>query len=177
AAPASAAAVNSAPVAAAGNPAVTWVAAGAAVAATSAPEPTALPQFRLYCFRTSRPRIWVWDQAGAAEQVPRLLSRSEQARPGQAQFVPPPQEFRWPFIASAHDDQTTPVALRALQAQWQHLCGADTLAAVTVGEDSRYWLQQIGTEPRSHIASLPELQRSAAAKRQLWLDLLALCGA
>lgn len=177
AAPATAAAVNSAPVAAAENPAVTSVAAGAAVAATSAPEPTAVPQFRLYFFRTSLPFIWVCDQAEAAEQLPALLFRIQQALTGQAQFVPSPQEFRWPFIASARDDQTTPVALRALQAQWQHLCGADTLAAVTVGEDSRYWLQQIGTEPHSHIASLPELQRSAAAKRQLWLDLLALCGA
>ncbi|QQD22398.1 hypothetical protein GJQ54_11735 [Oceanospirillaceae bacterium ASx5O] len=143
----------------------------------AAPDPTVVPQFRLYFFRTSLPFIWVCDQAEAAEQLPPLLFRIQQALTGQAQFVPSPQEFRWPFIASAHDDQTTPVALRALQAQWQHLCGADTLAAVTVGEDSRYWLQQIGTEPRSHIASLPELQRSAAAKRQLWLDLLALCGA
>src|SRR5690606_12676941 len=101
AAPSSGAAVDSSPVAAAENPAVTSVAAGAAVAATSAPEPTAVPQFRLFFFRSSLPLIWVCDQTEAAEQLPTLLFRIQQALTGQAQFVPPRQEFRWPFIASA----------------------------------------------------------------------------
>ena len=102
------------------------------------------------------------------------MFRIQQALTGQAQFVAPPAEFRWPFIASAHADQSTRW-LRALQAQWQHVCGGETLPVVSVGADSRYWLQQIGIEPRSHIESLPELLGSAAAKRQLWLDLLSLC--
>lgn len=169
--PANTAAVVSAPVSA---PVVT---ATVENPTTAAPDPAAVPQFRLFFFRSSLPLIWVCDQAETAEQLPSLLFRIQQALTGQAQFVAPPAEFRWPFIASAHADQSTPVALRALQAQWQHVCGGETLPVVTVGADSRYWLQQIGLEPRSHIASLPELLGSAAAKRQLWLDLLAVRGA
>lgn len=152
--------------------------AAAAVDSTAAavPGPATVPQFRLYFFRGSLPLIWLCDQPEAAEQLPPLLFRIQQALTGQAQFVPPAQEFRWPFLASATADQSTPVALRALQAQWQHVCGGEALPAISVGADSRYWLQQIGVAPCSHIESLPELQRNAAAKRQLWLDLLAVCG-
>lgn len=167
AAPATAAAAVAAPV----------VTAAVENTTAAAPDPTAVPQFRLFFFRSSLPLIWVCDQAEAAEQLPPLLFRIQQALTGQAQFVAPPAEFRWPFIASAHADQSTPVALRALQAQWQHVCGDETLPVVSVGADSRYWLQQIGIEPRSHIESLPGLLGSAAAKRQLWLDLLAVRGA
>lgn len=134
------------------------------------------PQFHLKFYRSHLPAIWVCDAAGGDDFLPTLQFGVQRALLGQATFVPEPTDFRWPFIASPHEDQTTPVALQALKAQWQFMCAGESLVVITLGADSQHWLRQIGVSSDFHAPSAAAVAGDAALKRRLWLTLSARTG-
>ena len=132
------------------------------------------PQFQLHFFRSTLPVIWVSDQTIHPQELSALIHSAQKALTGQSLFVPDPAVFRWPFILSPHEDQSTPVALQALRAQWQFLREQGGGVLLTFGLDSQYWLEQIGVSSHFHAGSVTELWQSAGEKRRLWLALMRL---
>lgn len=51
--------------------------------------------------------------------------------------------FRWPYLETSHEDQSRPVALRALQAQWAHIRTHEIKGWVATDPTSADWLQTV----------------------------------
>jgi hypothetical protein len=81
--------------------------------------------------------------------------------------------FKWPYIQSSSEDQTTPVALRALTAQWEFLTTQGARAWVAVDEVSFNWLTKVSSKPIFSSVQVAELY-SPMAKKQLWRALHSL---
>jgi hypothetical protein len=141
------------------------------VAATATSDLTP-PRFELHFLRVSAGGVWVCDDAAQAERLAAFAYRVMSALQAPAGLLQAPLCFRWPFIESAHDDQSRPVALQALSAQWQFLRDQGVRYAVAFGQDSDHWLQQVQAPLLFRAASLSDVMQNAQYKRQLWQALL-----
>jgi len=130
------------------------------------------PRFELHFLRVSARGVWVCDDAAQAERLAAFAYRVMSALQAPAGLLQAPLCFRWPFIESAHDDQSLPVALQALSAQWQFLRDNGVQYAVTFGDGSQYWLQQVQAPLLFRGAALLDVMSDARQKRQLWQALL-----
>ena len=126
------------------------------------------PRFELHFLRVSRCGVWVCDDAAQAEAMQAFAWRVMMAMTDHTGFMQPLLRFRWPFIESAHDDQSQPVALQALSAQWRFFTEQGAAYAVCFGEDSQTWLSRVGVKPVYHSAAVTGVMQSAADKRLLW---------
>ncbi|MCD8523623.1 MAG: hypothetical protein LRY66_14230 [Saccharospirillaceae bacterium] len=130
------------------------------------------PRFELHFLRVSANGVWVCDDAAQAERLAAFAYRVMSALQAPVGLLHTPLCFRWPFIESAQDDQSLPVALQALSAQWQFLRDNGVRYAVAFGQDSDHWLQQVQAPLLFRAASLSEVMQNAQHKRQLWQALL-----
>lgn len=130
------------------------------------------PRFELHFLRVSANGVWVCDDAAQAERLVAFAYRVMSALQAPAGLLQAPLCFRWPFIESAQDDQSLPVALQALSAQWQFLRDQGVRYVVAFGQDSERWLQQVQAPLLFRAASLSEVMQNAQHKRQLWQALL-----
>lgn len=168
-----------APVSVQSEPVETLAAAVSDVASESAvvvaPEVTTdltPPRFELHFLRVSAAGVWVCDDAAQAERLAAFAYRVMSALQAPVGLMQAPLCFRWPFIESAQDDQSRPVALQALSAQWQFLRDQGVRYAVAFGQDSDHWLQQVQAPLLFRAASLSDVMQNAQYKRQLWQALL-----
>jgi len=79
-------------------------------------------------------------------------------------------EFKWPYIQGSSEDQSMPVALRALTAQWEFMSGQGARGWVSMDSTSSEWLGRVAAKPLFSVASDDELY-SPSGKKQLWLAL------
>ena len=133
------------------------------------------PHFQLFFISSSLPVVWVCDNVEEVEMLQRFIHSVQKAMQGHAAFVAQAFEFRWPFLQTHQQDQSLPVALQALHAQWSFMQKINNAqGVVAIGKASQQWLQQIQIEQVCSAPSVFELQQSAALKRQLWHSLLPL---
>lgn len=126
------------------------------------------PRFRLEFMRVSAQGIWVVDGAQNTEAVQRLIYRVMSGMRQPQDFIPQPVSFRWPFIESRHEDQSTPVALQALGAQWQFLKDQGVSYVITLGQEAKVWMERTGVTPAFHAEGVEAILTSANNKRALW---------
>lgn len=133
------------------------------------------PHFQLFFISSSLPVVWVCDNVEEVAVLQRFIHSVQRGIQGHNAFVAQAFEFRWPFLQSHQQDQSLPVALQALTAQWQFMQKINNAQGViAIGQASQQWLQQINTTQVSTAPSVLEFQKNAALKRQLWQDLLPL---
>ena len=125
------------------------------------------PRFELHFLRAGN-GIWVCDRADYAEKMQAFIWRVVSAMQGSTGFIAAPVCFRWPFIESAHEDQSLPVALQALTAQWQFLSAQGSSYVIAIGEQTPEWLGRIQVKTDFHSPSPQALMSTAAGKRKLW---------
>lgn len=125
------------------------------------------PRFELHFLRAGH-GLWVCDRLAAAEKMQAFAWRVLNALQGRSDFIGSPLCFRWPFIESAHEDQSLPVALHALTAQWQFLRDQGASYVIALGADSTQWLGRIQVQPLFSASSLQDVMTTAAEKRRLW---------
>lgn len=125
------------------------------------------PRFELHFLRAGH-GLWVADSLAAAEKMQAFAWRVLNALQGRSDFIGSPLCFRWPFIESAHEDQSLPVALHALTAQWQFLRDQGASYVIALGADSTQWLSRIQVQPLFSASSLQDVMTTATEKRRLW---------
>lgn len=139
------------------------------------PGPAATPRFQLHFVKATEHGLWVCDADSDPEYLQGFIQRVMAAWQESVVFMNKVPGFRWPFIASRHHDQSEPVALQALTAQWQVLRPQGSEGyTIALGEDAAHWLKRIGVAPLVCLPDLATLQSAADAKRRLWLALQAL---
>lgn len=129
------------------------------------------PRFKLEFLRVSEKGVWVFDDHCDVQSVQRFASKVMQAMSGQSMILSQPASFHWPFIESRHEDQSEPVALQALSAQWQFLADQGVSYCISFGESSLEWLNKIKVSPHYHHQSLRQTFTEAESKRALWYAL------
>lgn len=146
----------------------------ASVAADASVSPVAdltPPRFELHFVRVSPSMVWVVDRSDQLERIQAFAWRVLGALQMNTGFMPGTLSFRWPFIESGSDDQSRPVALQALAAQWQFIKDQGCQHLVTLGSDAQGWLAQVGAQPVFSANSVDDIMGSAVAKRSFWLAL------
>jgi len=138
------------------------------------PADTTPPRFELLFLRVSHAGVWVSDNPQEVERLQGFAWRVLQAMSDNTSFMQPPFNFRWPFIESAHEDQSQPVAVQALTAQWHFLVDQGAEYVVSFGDVSRQWLTNIGVTPVFAASSIEQVMQNPAEKRRLWLSLQTL---
>lgn len=126
------------------------------------------PRFQLHFLRVSGGGIWICDQSVAPEHLRRFAHRVLKGMQQPMDLLPVPVKFNWPFIESKHDDQSEPVALQALNAQWRFFADQGVSYILTFGDDSRRWLARIGVQSHYHHPQFTDMLSNASDKRQLW---------
>lgn len=129
------------------------------------------PRFTLEFIPVSRQGLWVIDASQSTHDVQQFAYRVLKGMAMAPDFMSQPIEFRWPFIESSHQDQSQPVALQALQAQWQFFKSQGTRYIITIGDEAQRWMSNVEAQSHCHIHSFLALQNDPQLKRQLWLSL------
>lgn len=129
------------------------------------------PRFTLEFIPISRQGLWVIDASQSIHDVQQFAYRVLKGMAMAPDFMSQPIEFRWPFIESSHQDQSQPVALQALQAQWQFFKSQGTRYIITIGDEAQYWMSNVEAQSHCHIHNFLALQNDPQLKRQLWLSL------
>lgn len=129
------------------------------------------PRFVLEFIPVSHRGLWVVDGSQTEHNVPHFAYRVLKGMGLAPDLIHQPIAFRWPFIESSHQDQSEPIALQALNAQWQFFKGQGIHYIVTVGDEAYRWMSKINAQSHHHLVDLPTLQQSAQLKRELWLAL------
>lgn len=75
--------------------------------------------------------------------------------------------FKWPYIQGSNEDQSTPVALRALTAQWEFMSSQGARAWVAMDSSSLEWLSKVAAKPLFSVDEKEDLF-SSIGKKQLW---------
>lgn len=75
--------------------------------------------------------------------------------------------FKWPYLEISSEDQSKPVALRALQAQWDHIKSQGSKQWIAVDEESSHWFEQVAQAPLLAVSSQDQLFL-AGNKKALW---------
>ena len=76
-------------------------------------------------------------------------------------------QFKWPYIEGSSEDQSMPVALRALTAQWEFMSGQGARGWVAMDGSSLEWLIKVAAKPLLSVLG-PEELYCIAGKKQLW---------
>lgn len=135
------------------------------------------PRFALEFMHLSPKGVWVVDKEQPLLPLQQMAAKALRGVGGAAAgVIPQPVSFRWPFIESRHQDQSEAVALQALRAQWEYFNSQGAEYVITIGENSRRWLEKTGAPLHHHIADANALMSSPAEKRALWLALVAVSG-
>ena len=137
----------------------------------AAPDAFEVPNISLVFVRNAMPVVWV----SAPEETQLLQSwvfTIQQAMLRTNQFLPEPMVFTWPYLKVSAQQQGRPVALQALQAQWQFLQKQGAQAAIAFSDEAKYWLEQIQVPIAYSAPSLAQSMQQADAKRALWQALL-----
>ncbi len=142
--------------------------------ADAAPVDLTPPRFELWFARATARGVWVVDGQQDLTLLRRFMLRVVTAMGAEPDLSAEPVQFRWPFIESRQHDQSRPVALQALQAQWQFVQQQGVGYVISVGSDSRDWLAAIDADVFFHIDDLQQCLTSAAHKRALWQALVSL---
>lgn len=79
--------------------------------------------------------------------------------------------FKWPYLEISSEDQSKPVALRALQAQWDHIKSQGSKQWIAMDEESSHWFEQVAQAPLLAVSSQEQLF-SAGNKKALWQALV-----
>ena len=82
-------------------------------------------------------------------------------------------QFKWPYIQGSHEDQSMPVAIRALTAQWEFMSSQGARGWVATDSSSLQWLGQVASKALYSVNERNELF-SLAGKKQLWAALQTL---
>lgn len=129
------------------------------------------PRFVLEFIPISRQGLWVIDASQSIQDVQQFAYRVLKGMGAAPDFMSQPINFSWPFIESSHQDQSRPVALQALQAQWQFFQSQGTRYIITLGAEAQQWMASVEANSHFHVADMSILQSDAQLKRQLWLSL------
>ena len=129
------------------------------------------PRFVLEFIPISRQGLWVIDASQSIQDVQQFAYRVLKGMGAAPDFMSQPINFSWPFIESSHQDQSRPVALQALQAQWQFFQSQGTRYIITLGAEAQQWMASVEANSHFHVADMSILQSDAQLKRQLWLCL------
>lgn len=131
-----------------------------------------VPNIQLFFIECQLPVLWVIDTQDIEQlnSLQRFVFALQKSLLGKAYHLRAPVEFKWPFLQSRTEDQSLPVALRALKVQWDVFAN-EQLQAICFGAQSQYWLEQAELPVFKAYESLAELLYSADLKRQLWLEL------
>jgi hypothetical protein len=129
------------------------------------------PRFVLEFIPISRQGLWVIDASQSIQDVQQFAYRVLKGMGAAPDFMSQPINFSWPFIESSHQDQSRPVALQALQAQWQFFQSQGTRYIITLGAEAQQWMASVEANSHFHVADMSMLQSDAQLKRQLWLCL------
>ena len=81
--------------------------------------------------------------------------------------------FKWPYIEGSNEDQSTPVALRALTAQWDFMSSQGARVWVSVDDAALEWLSKVSSNPMHSVRNKGELF-SLEGKKLLWQELKSL---
>lgn len=125
------------------------------------------PRFELCFVRVGGSGVWVCDRRDEVADIQQLALRVA-AVMGIPQLQPEMLGFRWPFIDNDREDQSTPVALQALKAQWQYLRSQNCEYVVALGVDATRWLAQASIPGFMVSVTVAEVLASADHKRSLW---------
>lgn len=79
--------------------------------------------------------------------------------------------FKWPYLEISSEDQSKPVALRALLAQWDHIKSQGSKQWVAMDEESSQWFEQVAQAPLLAVSSSDQLF-AADNKKALWQALV-----
>jgi hypothetical protein len=82
-------------------------------------------------------------------------------------------QFKWPYIQGSHEDQSMPVAIRALTAQWEFMSSQGARGWVATDSSSLQWLGQVASKALYSVDERSELY-SPIGKKQLWAALQTL---
>lgn len=125
-----------------------------------------IPNFELYFALWPCGILWVaskpFERADHAFQTAVSYSLLGDAVP-QANY----SQFKWPYIEGSREDQSMPVALRALTAQWEFMSGQGARGWVTMDDSSFEWLIKVASRPLFSVPDPSELY-CVAGKKQLW---------
>lgn len=83
-------------------------------------------------------------------------------------------QFKWPYIEGSNEDQSTPVALRALTAQWDFMSSQSVRAWVCSDTLALEWLSKVASSPVFSVSN-KEMFFTVNGKKQLWQQLQSLC--
>jgi len=128
-----------------------------------------VPDFELYFALWPCGVLWVakqaFDKRDHAFQTAVSYSLLGNAVP-QASY----SQFKWPYIQGSSEDQSMPVALRALAAQWEFMSGQGARGWVSMDSSSLDWLTRVAAKPLYSVEDGGSLY-SSSGKKQLWLAL------
>ncbi len=128
-----------------------------------------VPNFELYFALWPCGILWVakqaFDKRDHAFQTAVSYSLLGNAVP-QASY----SQFKWPYIQGSSEDQSMPVALRALAAQWEFMSGQGARGWVSMDSSSLGWLTRVAAKPLYSVEDGSSLY-SSSSKKQLWLAL------
>jgi hypothetical protein len=128
-----------------------------------------VPDFELYFALWPCGVLWVakqaFDKRDHAFQTAVSYSLLGNAVP-QASY----SQFKWPYIQGSSEDQSMPVALRALAAQWEFMSGQGARGWVSMDSSSLGWLTRVAAKPLYSVEDGSSLY-SSSSKKQLWLAL------
>ncbi len=125
-------------------------------------------RFQLHFLQVPGGGIWICDQSVAPEDLRLFAHRVLKGMQQPLDLLPVPVKFNWPIIESKDDDQSEPVALQALNAQWRFFADQGVSYVLTFGDDSRRWLARIGVQSHYHHPQFIDMLSNASDKRQLW---------
>lgn len=134
---------------------------------------TDVPRFALQIMPLCRHISWVFDSHLDQSLILAFCHRVKQGMGIEDGFQPTITQFRWPFIESAHQDQSAAVARQALKAQWQFMQEQGCRHIMAWGKDSSEWLKQAEADI---VFCYPEteLELTASVKSRVWQALVPL---
>ena len=125
-----------------------------------------VPSFELHFALWPCGILWVSGQAFAPQdhgfQTAVSYSLLGSAAP-QASY----SQFKWPYIEGSDEDQSMPVALRALTAQWEFMSSQGARGWVAMDSSSQHWLEKVASIALFSVNDRNELY-SVAGKKRLW---------
>lgn len=135
------------------------------------PNSASTPRFHLIFLQVTPLTVWVSSDPREHDLLRRFAYRvvTGMGKPfDELQHV---MGFQWPYLESKHEDQSEPVAINALKAQWQYFQNLGVQRCVQIGADAQQWLTRVDVKPMFVAESLAELMGSVEKKRNLWLTL------
>lgn len=135
------------------------------------PSKASTPRFHLIFLHITPLTVWVSSDPREHDLLRRFAYRVVTGMGKPFDELQQVMGFQWPYIESKHEDQSEPVAISALKAQWQYFKNLGVKHCVQIGADAQQWLARVDVKPMFVAKSLAELMGNVDQKRQLWLTL------